>query len=330
MVDYALRIERSFPRIASHSRSSSSRSLESSLIARPSFLKSAWSVTCKMTVRNIDHAHGYTLIQFGGRKAVERRKKIQSRPEQRRKLEAVQAYLFEGRKRSRNEVKALGEDEFDGEGMSSMLLPDPGYSEEALVRAIGWLNGGYKNRDERGWYVRNRWHEFQDYVGGWRKQLRLEMRNSKDPHNRGEARALVTLANAWAAGDLPALRTCLECGAYFLAKRSNQQFCNGECRSTFYHDRETLFPEYKTRKAREAKLRRKRAKEKALRQYVRNIISMYGKMPQSQLDARLASAARKFKVTLAAVKRIARSLSPTKDGVLLADSHERSVASGKH
>jgi hypothetical protein len=53
-------------------------------------------------------------------------------------------------------------------------------------------------------------------------------------------------------------------------------------------------------------------------------------MSETQLDAGLADAARKFKVTLAEVKQIARSLPPTRDGALLADSHERAVASGKH
>ena len=135
--------------------------------------------------------------------------------------------------------------------------------------------------------------------------MRLKKRNSADRHARREAETLLTLANAWAAGDLPAVRRCVECTTFFLAARSNQQFCKGECRSDFYHNLETLHPEYK-------------AKERELRQYVWNIISMYGKMPKTQLEEGLAVAARKFKVTLAVVKRIAQSLLPTKDRVLLA------------
>jgi hypothetical protein len=77
-------------------------------------------------------------------------------------------------------------------------------------------------------------------------------------------------------------------------------------------------------------MRRKTAKERELRDYVRNIMSRYGKVPESQLDAELVGAARKFKVTLAAVRRIARSLAPTKDGAFLVDTPDRPVASGKH
>jgi hypothetical protein len=215
----------------------------------------------------------------------------------------------------------LGGDEFSAEALSSLLLSGPGYSEKTLRRALGWLNSGYKDGDWRSFDVRARWNEFQAYVAAWRKNLRLEMRNSKDRHARREAETLLTLANAWAAGDLPAVRTCVLCAEFFLAKRSTNQFCNDRCRATFYHDIETLLPEYKTRKAREAKIRRKKTRDKELTEYVRNIYSLYGKLPENQLDAYLAAAARKFKVTLAAVKRIARSLSPTKGWALLADSH---------
>lgn len=196
-----------------------------------------------------------------------------------------------------------------------MLSPDPGYSEKVLPRALAWLNAGYEKGDGRSFDVRKRWYEFQAYVGAWRRNLRHEMRNSKDPHARREAGIVVTLANAWAAGDLAAVRTCVVCAEFFLAKRSNQQFCTDECRSTFYHHIETLHPDYKQRKAREAVKRRKAAKQIELRDYVRNIMSRYGKVRESQLDAELVGAARKFRVPLASVKQIAQSLSSTKDGI---------------
>lgn len=249
---------------------------------------------------------------------MKQRKQIQSRPKQRRRLEADHASLLEGRKLSRKEVEGLVVDEFSVDGLSLMLSPDPGYSKEVLCRAIKWLNAARKDDDDRDFVVRDRWNEFEGYVRAWREKMRLKKRNSADRHARREAETLLTLANAWAAGDLPAVRRCVECTTFFLAARSNQQFCKGECRSDFYHNLETLHPEYKERKKREAVRRRKKAKERELRQYVWNIISMYGKMPKTQLEEGLAVAARKFKVTLAVVKRIAQSLLPTKDRVLLA------------
>jgi hypothetical protein len=270
---------------------------------------------------------GTVMSRQGG--SVKKRKQIQSRPEQRRRLDADWARVFEGRKLDRKEVRGWGSDEFSGEELSSMLSPDPGYSKKVLRHALAWLNAGYENGDMRSFDVRKRWYEFQAYVGAWRRTLRHEMRNSKDQQARREAGFVVTLANAWAAGHLPAVRTCVVCAEFFLAQRSNQQFCTGKCRATFYHDIETLHPDYKDRKAREAVKRRKIAKERELRDYVRNIMSDR-KVPERQLDVELMGAAPKFKVTLSAVKRIARSLSPTKDGTLLADSHKRPVASGKH
>ncbi len=201
----------------------------------------------------------------------------------------------------------LGGDEFSSEALSSLLSPDPSYSEKTLRRALGWLNSGYQNGDMRSFDVRARWNEFQAYVAEWRKNLRLEMRSSTDRRARREAETLLTLANAWAAGDLAAVRTCVLCAEFFLAERSNNQFCNEGCRSTFYHEIETLHPEYKERKAREAEVRRMEAKAKHLADYVRDIFSMYGKLPESQLDAHLVAAARKFKMTPAAVERIARA-----------------------
>jgi hypothetical protein len=127
-----------------------------------------------------------------------------------------------------------------------MLSPDAGYSEKVFRHALASLNAGYENGDIRcSFNVRGRWYKFQAYVGAWRRSLRHEMRTSKDPHARREARIVMTLANAWAAGHLPAVRTCVVCAEFFLAGRSNQQFCTSECRSTFYHDIETLHPDYK-------------------------------------------------------------------------------------
>ncbi len=253
-------------------------------------------------------------------------KKIQSRPTQRRALEIAQWRLLQGSKLTRKETQGFGGDEFSAEALSSMLSPDPAYSKKALTSAIQWLNAGLEDGDGREYYVRNRWHEFDGYVRAWRENLRREMRRS----NGREAEILLTLASAWAAGDLTAIRRCVQCTDFFLAERSNQQFCKSECRSAFYHEIETKHPEYKKRKASEAVRRRKRAKDRKLRQYVHSIISTYPSMPGTQLNADLAAAAKKFKVTLATVTQIVRSLSPNKGGKLLTENHRRSVAIGKH
>jgi hypothetical protein len=216
------------------------------------------------------------------------------------------------------DLLGIGDDEFPADGLSLMLKPDPAYSREGLRRAIRWLNAGVKGGDMRDNDVGGEWSEFQEYIREWRENLRMEMRNATDRYARRVAETLLTVANAWAAGDLPAVRRCMRCLEFFLAKRSTQQFCKGACRSEFYHEIETLHPEYKKRKANEAMRRRKQAKERELRQNVRTILSISGNMDKSQLDAELRAAARKHKVTLTVVKEIERSLSPAKDASLLA------------
>jgi hypothetical protein len=249
---------------------------------------------------------------------VKQHKKIQSRPNQRRKLEESLMSLMYGGKQPRKEVGELGDDEFPADGLSLMLEPDSTYSREGLCRAIRWLNAGVKGGDMRDADVGGKWSELQEYIREWRESLRVDMRNANDPYARRVAETLLTVANAWAEGDLPAVRRCMHCVEFFVAKRSNQQFCKGACRSAFYHEIETLDPEYKNRKANEAMRRRKQVKEMELRQYVRNILSRSRHMRKPQLDAVLMAAALKHKVTLTVVKEIERSLSPAKDASLLA------------
>lgn len=261
---------------------------------------------------------------------MKKHKRIQSRPKQRRKLEAELLSIILDRNLTGEDVLGMGDDEFPADGLSLMLKPDPAYSREGLRRAIRWLNAGVKGGDMRDSDVGGEWSDFQEYIREWRENLRMEMRNATDRYARRVAETLLTVANAWAAGDLPAVRRCMYCVEFFLAERSNQQFCKGVCRSAYYHEIETQSPEYKKRKAREAVRRRRQTKENELRQCVRNITSMYGKMPENQLNAEYAAAAQKFKVTLAAVKRVAGSLSSTKDRGLLAENHDQSIAISKH
>ena len=249
---------------------------------------------------------------------MKKHKKIQSRPNQRRKLEESLLSLMQGGKLTRKDVGDLGDDEFPADGLSLMLKPDPAYSIEELRRAISWLNAGVKGGDMRDADVGGEWSEFQEYIRQWRENLRVDMRNATDRYARRVAETLLTVANAWAAGDLPAVRRCMHCVEFFLADRSNQQFCKSACRSAFYHKIEKLHPEYKKRKANEAMRRRKDAKRRALRQAILAIIGTFGNMGKSQLDAELRAAARRHKVTLTLVKEIDRSLSPAKDASLIA------------